>query len=1365
MAKNKPTPELAAAIKATEEKYGDLPKGLLEELASIESEGGRNLVNPKSSARGPFQFMEYTGPEFGLMTEADRMDIAKSTDAAARLTIRNKQTLEKKLGRTVSGGELYLAHQQGADGAAKLLKNPNALARDVVGGKDPASKIRLNGGDPDKVTAGAFATKWTSKIDGVSTAPTAPTAPTAGKPPGKKPEPRATGSLGVLPGGVQPLPSLSKPTDFLTYDPNNLTELNRRVTNTGAMARAGANAPSLADQMMTDIPVAKGSLATNLGKLGTVANTPASASAEQEAPVPRKSTAILAGLNTVDKVMRTQAVIDSTIESDISEYEYGVSGLGGAFSAGIDAGMAGINKDREYFGLILDTLTGNKEGVWSHEKNAEMAEAAAAFATSGLPSFEEFMKAPTLDGFIMQAANVTGQVAPSALESIASALVGGGAGMLGKLGFSVASKTVVKELVTDILKKKVAKQALDQNEDNIMKTLWAAGKKGAMAGAFGQEFVMGAGESISEFKQVDKDINMEEALGALAMGVPQAAVGVGGEMFLVKAFGEAALKKSSRIAGDNVFKRFASDMGALMGKAGLSEGTTEAIQEGLFIAQRKAIDPTYTDEEAQLRMAQSIFSGIVGGGLFAGGAAAPTAAISALNRTTLPDPNAPAPAAGTAAGTPPPGGGTPPPAGTPPKKSIMDTLKGVMGRATSYIEDASEARVKAEAKQNVEGVDDSVLTGNTAPEGTVVLAAQYKEMMDPASPRKHVWIAENDFDTTLDTLQQERLKREGYFTEEQTDPANAGTTLEYGWVPGKGVMVGVLPKGAVAGSLTPVKTLVAMTKEPERTNLNNRRKAKSKAERLDSMIGAMLGMADTGGVKGDTVVRVKNKQGVPIAEQTTDAAGVPAAVEAMQAQAPEAEVEVVPLAQSLTERKQRVDSEQTADDFFKRFAEEATPAATPVVTPAEKKGLNEALKALPEEDIQKQIEEEEAALKAATDPMSDDPKVIKNLADDYGFGDYTDPDFEVYADTPADGPVRLMSDAEIAKANESLAEGLALELKKKRPNDQAIFSIRHAIRALEHEGAKRTAKAPQEKSETRSMVIDPKNKKQIAGATGKTSSLIDSVYRAMGATDDPNGQWNEPDNAKVVSLIDGAVADDTVSEAEMKTAFKEVHDDWRTDMTGWDKAKIAAAWKDWGGFQTTETRDMKIDPKNKNPGKTAGYTAPSAVSRVGADGKVRKIPVESKGGKVQGEATTATPYPVVREEGDSTESFQKMEPTGAPDSRGEVDIDPEDQNREPTLQDKIELRFGREADNAEVVSKEFAKKEFPIEISERGPTALKAIKELFKLIIQDISIASLKEQLPYMMDSMLINLLKLVKQDQESIFTIEDAGGVKLLSV
>ena len=196
--------QLDAAIKAAEQKYGDLPPGVLSKIAKVESNYGQNLVNPTSSARGPFQFMEKTGPEFGLATEADRMDFDKSTDAAARLVLRNKAQLEKSLGRAVTPGELYLAHQQGAGGALKLLRNPNAKAVDVVGAK----QVKLNGGR-DNMTAGEFANLWVGKVDGgAATAP------------GKKLEAPA--------GGVTPAK------DFYTYHPGKLGVL---AENTALMQR------------------------------------------------------------------------------------------------------------------------------------------------------------------------------------------------------------------------------------------------------------------------------------------------------------------------------------------------------------------------------------------------------------------------------------------------------------------------------------------------------------------------------------------------------------------------------------------------------------------------------------------------------------------------------------------------------------------------------------------------------------------------------------------------------------------------------------------------------------------------------------------------------------------------------------------------------------------------------------------------------------------------------------------------------------------------------------------------------------------------------------------------------------------------
>jgi|GEM_PF-2171065 len=152
-----PTNAAAAAMdfSTVEQQYG-LPSGYLARTAQIESSGNPRAQNPNSSAGGLFQFIDSTAKQYGL---ADRFDPAQATDAAARLARDNASTLRRVLGRDPTAAELYLAHQQGGGGAAKLLGNPNARAVDIVG----ADAVRLNGGNAN-MTAAEFAGKWLNKF-------------------------------------------------------------------------------------------------------------------------------------------------------------------------------------------------------------------------------------------------------------------------------------------------------------------------------------------------------------------------------------------------------------------------------------------------------------------------------------------------------------------------------------------------------------------------------------------------------------------------------------------------------------------------------------------------------------------------------------------------------------------------------------------------------------------------------------------------------------------------------------------------------------------------------------------------------------------------------------------------------------------------------------------------------------------------------------------------------------------------------------------------------------------------------------------------------------------------------------------------
>lgn len=157
-----PSLDLAGLFTEAERRYA-LPNGYLSRTASIESRNDPNARNPNSSAEGLFQFTDRTARGYGLN---NKFDPVASTDAAGRLAADNRAALKRALGRDPTPGELYLAHQQGAGGAIKLLSNPNARAVDVVG----QDAVHLNGGDPN-MTAQQFAGRWISKLDGRADAP------------------------------------------------------------------------------------------------------------------------------------------------------------------------------------------------------------------------------------------------------------------------------------------------------------------------------------------------------------------------------------------------------------------------------------------------------------------------------------------------------------------------------------------------------------------------------------------------------------------------------------------------------------------------------------------------------------------------------------------------------------------------------------------------------------------------------------------------------------------------------------------------------------------------------------------------------------------------------------------------------------------------------------------------------------------------------------------------------------------------------------------------------------------------------------------------------------------------------------------
>lgn len=110
-------------------QYPNISASYLATTAAYESGGNANATN-KSGAAGLFQFMPKTAAQYGL---SNPYDPQASTMAAAQFANNNYNYLADKLGSAPTDAQLYLAHQQGAAGAARLLGNPDALASDQVG--------------------------------------------------------------------------------------------------------------------------------------------------------------------------------------------------------------------------------------------------------------------------------------------------------------------------------------------------------------------------------------------------------------------------------------------------------------------------------------------------------------------------------------------------------------------------------------------------------------------------------------------------------------------------------------------------------------------------------------------------------------------------------------------------------------------------------------------------------------------------------------------------------------------------------------------------------------------------------------------------------------------------------------------------------------------------------------------------------------------------------------------------------------------------------------------------------------------------------------------------------------------------------
>jgi len=125
-------------------------------MAQIESGFDPFAYHPVSQASGLFQFLPATARQYKLNAV---FNARANANAAAILWLDNARMLRKGLGREPSPGEVYLAHQQGATGAIKLLTNPERPAGEMVG----YDAVTMNGGGQD-MSAHAFTAMWIKRF-------------------------------------------------------------------------------------------------------------------------------------------------------------------------------------------------------------------------------------------------------------------------------------------------------------------------------------------------------------------------------------------------------------------------------------------------------------------------------------------------------------------------------------------------------------------------------------------------------------------------------------------------------------------------------------------------------------------------------------------------------------------------------------------------------------------------------------------------------------------------------------------------------------------------------------------------------------------------------------------------------------------------------------------------------------------------------------------------------------------------------------------------------------------------------------------------------------------------------------------------
>ena len=387
-----------------------------------------------------------------------------------------------------------------------------------------------------------------------------------------------------------------------------------------------------------------------------------------------------------------------------------------AFVRGVRSGAQSLSTDLTYMGAGIDAILGDKEGVATAVENARIQEEFASIPMEGMQTFGEFVDEPTVGGFFEQVASGTGQLVPSVISTISGAGVGSIAMLLGKETLKQSSRQAAKNLIKDSLIAVSKKQATPDQTDIAQAAFEAtkeahvlarngylrnkAAKQGGLIGAGLSEYAPLSGSNVSEALESGRELDRGQAVRAGLVALPQAAVGLFGEVGLLKLISKQASAKSA--GPSSVMGRLAAAAGGGYVKGGALEGAAELAQEEISIRNRMDMDDTFSDADANLRRMNAGFVGFFGGGA-AGGVG--SLAVQGAREVS--------------------------------GSSAIEGAASVVEKASEMKDNIKEFMTRAKAQDDIAGAD----ADQTTQESERDINAQIGAMLDPSSSKEAVWIS------------------------------------------------------------------------------------------------------------------------------------------------------------------------------------------------------------------------------------------------------------------------------------------------------------------------------------------------------------------------------------------------------------------------------------------------------------------------------------------------------------------------------------------------------------------------------------------------------------------------------------------------